>query len=204
MPKLPPPPPTGAVEEVPTPYKYRDTFCSHPSHGIFATQKIARGVTILTEQPLFRSATGTLQYHTKFRALNAGSKKKFLSLCNSDPNAPNRRQLRSDTIRGIWKTNRMVAGDEDAVFETVSRINHSCSPNAKLYWNLETGCMKVKALRKLELGEEVTISYIDFDAELEVRKERLKSWMFVCSCPKCARGARTTRGTKRRACSVGG
>lgn len=188
MPGLPPPPPTGAAAAVPTLCEYRATNSSRASHGIFARQDIACGITILTEQPLLRSATGTLQYHTKFHALNAGSKKKFFSLSNSDPNVPNRRQLRSDTIRGIWKTNRMVAGDEDAVFEMVSRINHNCYPNAKLYWNLKTGCMEVKASRNMILGEEVEISYIDHNAELEVRGEMLQSWMISCLCPRCFRG----------------
>lgn len=94
--------------------------------------------------------------------------------------------------------NRIVAGDEDAVFETVCRINHSCCPNASLDWDLEMGCMEVKALRDLVGGEEVTVSYIDCDAGLEVRRERLKSWNFVCVCVRCLREVRRTRKPKGR------
>lgn len=171
---------------------------SRTGHGIFAKKKISLKDIILTEKPLLRCAPDTQEYLTKFHALNAGSKKKFLSLYNGHCDALETRQLRSDTVRGIWETNRIVAGDEDAVFETVCRINHSCCPNAVLDWDLEIECMEVKPLRNLMVGEEVTVSYIDCDAELEVRMERLKRWNFVCLCVKCVRETRRAPGTKGR------
>lgn len=44
----------------------------------------------------------------------------------------------------------------------------------------------ILTLEDIEAGEEVTISYIDSDADLAERTEELRDYGFVCRCQKCA------------------
>jgi hypothetical protein len=45
--------------------------------------------------------------------------------------------------------------------------------------------LKLVALRRIEAGEELTHSYIEETLPLEERREDLRSYGFVCDCPKC-------------------
>ena len=51
--------------------------------------------------------------------------------------------------------------------------------------------VRLEALRDIEAGEELTMSYIDEGESLEERKVALASYGFVCGCDKCVgEGAR--------------
>lgn len=93
----------------------------------------------------------------------------------------------------------MIAGDEDAVFETACRFSHSCCPNAKLEWDPDTGRMEARALRRMEKGEEVTVSYVDCNVPLEERRKKLQGWGFVCVCARCTSEEWRAQRRKRRA-----
>jgi hypothetical protein len=70
-------------------------------------------------------------------------------------------------------------------------MNHSCSPNVViLYRTHEWGeplVAHVVALRDIEEGEELCISYIDADIPYEARREALANYGFSCNCIKCER-----------------
>ncbi len=89
-----------------------------------------------------------------------------------------------------------------AVFPTVARINHSCVPNAQGNFNaiLEGGSFTIHALRDIEGGDELTISYLH--DELALRQERqikLKDlYGFRCECEICCAGQRGQRSQERR------
>lgn len=100
------------------------------------------------------------------------------------------------------------AGDGDelagvAVFPLLSRINHSCAPNAA--WSYiggggsggdgggDTRRIAVRALRPIAEGEQVLVSYLSAQASLALSREERRavfrdSWGFVCRCRVC-RGA---------------
>ncbi|KAH9023962.1 hypothetical protein EDB85DRAFT_2150804 [Lactarius pseudohatsudake] len=82
-----------------------------------------------------------------------------------------------------------------AVFETFSRINHSCCPNAMFRWDKETFSGEIRAMRPISEGEEVTISY--FQEILEPgavthgrQKFLLEGYNFKCTCSICARSSK--------------
>lgn len=165
------------------------------THSIVTTRKIRRGHIFLSEAPLLQCPANEDPSPRAFRTLSASSQRAFLALHNChDKLGP--RQLRSTTVRGIWHTNRVVAGDSDAVFETVCRLRHSCRPNASLSWDPDAGRMEVRALKGLRLGEEVTVAYVDCNAPLKERRKRLEPWGFVCVCIRCAR--EESRAQRRR------
>ncbi|RLN83236.1 hypothetical protein BBJ28_00017077 [Nothophytophthora sp. Chile5] len=72
------------------------------------------------------------------------------------------------------------------LFPICGLINHSCQPNCT-WSNGGDGIMEVRALRDLEEGEEITLSYIDIDKERgERHKELRETKHFDCECERCA------------------
>lgn len=67
------------------------------------------------------------------------------------------------------------------VFPTMSYFNHSCTPNCE---NIEKDMkIYVYAVRDIEPGEQLTISYVSLDSSNERRKHALQSsFMFTCEC----------------------
>ncbi|KAK4677823.1 hypothetical protein QC764_302260 [Podospora pseudoanserina] len=63
-------------------------------------------------------------------------------------------------------------------------INHSCEPNAFAF--LEKGEIRVRSLRKIAAGEEITICYIDPTVDVKSRREILMDeHFFECDCARC-------------------
>ncbi|KAH9019791.1 hypothetical protein EDB84DRAFT_1516300 [Lactarius hengduanensis] len=95
-----------------------------------------------------------------------------------------------DKIIGVLRTNNWGIGalpGHDAPYggtgAIISRINHSCAPNALFRWNEELFAAEVRALRPIRRGEEVTIGHAS-------RQERLRdAYGFTCTCELCARPA---------------
>jgi hypothetical protein len=87
-----------------------------------------------------------------------------------------------------------------AVYNHISRINHSCVPNARtsdICTSVDanpnpnhTGQMKVIATKDIALGEEITIEYLK-DALFWMRPRNLRvfelrtHWHFDCNCNAC-------------------
>jgi SET and MYND domain-containing protein len=70
------------------------------------------------------------------------------------------------------------------LFPQLSMMNHSCSPNAILYFNQTQA--QVTALRRIEKGEEICISYVDLTLGKNDRRNILRTqYFFDCSCPCC-------------------
>lgn len=66
-------------------------------------------------------------------------------------------------------------------------INHSCSPSAVIVFDGPK--IAVRALKPIQSGEEVLISYVDSSAPFGVRQAELKDqYFFDCTCIKCKLG----------------
>jgi hypothetical protein len=84
--------------------------------------------------------------------------------------------------------------DGIAMFSIACKMNHSCQPNvivryAKVGWYrpLTLQCV---AIREIQKGEELCISYIDLSADSAVmqiqdRWRQLESYGFICNCKRC-------------------
>ena len=59
-------------------------------------------------------------------------------------------------------------------------MNHSCDPNA--FYILEGANIRVRSLRPIKVGEEITIAYTDVTFAREERRKNLTSWFFDCAC----------------------
>ena len=75
------------------------------------------------------------------------------------------------------------------LFELQSMINHSCYPNAEVSFPFNNHTLVVRALRRIEPGEEIFISYIDecsLGSSRHTRQKQLReNYLFACGCRKC-------------------
>lgn len=71
-----------------------------------------------------------------------------------------------------------------AVYLHGSAFNHSCRPNAEFY-NVGTS-LRVRSVRPIGAGEEVTVSYVPLTHSLADRRRSLASqYKFTCTCERC-------------------
>lgn len=88
-------------------------------------------------------------------------------------------------ILGIAETNSFQKG----VFLKMSRFNHSCRPNAEYFWNKDDNCQDLRAIKKIDDGKEITISYIiglKNPLTRDGRRLHLKNtFNFDCQCEVC-------------------
>ncbi len=109
-------------------------------------------------------------------------------------------------VLNIFRSNAFALGQNEqmirqAVFPGISRINHSCLPNAQGNFNEGMGKFNVHATRDINVDEEVSINYLPENGELrEVRTSKLSDgYGFDCVCPACDLGlARGREGEEKR------
>ncbi|GFP52691.1 hypothetical protein ACSS6W_003222 [Trichoderma asperelloides] len=137
--------------------------------GLIAISNIPKGTRILSELPLFRISytesnrqvlTGHIAKALKY--LDDTKQRAFLDLQNVYG-------IGDGPFLGIARSNVMPLGPEapeGGLFLDASRINHSCRPNGQKTWNANIGSLTVHAVRDIEQGEEITISYLDIAMDL--------------------------------------
>ncbi|KAJ7513608.1 hypothetical protein O6H91_23G006300 [Diphasiastrum complanatum] len=70
------------------------------------------------------------------------------------------------------------------LFPVVSIINHSCEPNTVLLFEGKRAV--VRALEQINVGSELTLSYIELGTSTESRRKALREqYYFTCNCPRC-------------------
>lgn len=162
--------------------------------GMIAVRKIGQGEVILTENPFLilsknkkeRSKGPSLLQ--QFENLSETNKAKVLKLHHENTEG----QLH-EKIQGIFEANtiEVTPANSIALYPTIPRINHSCSPNVVWSWVAGSPYRKqVRAVRDIPAGEELCANYIDsFQATFSPISERqacLQHWHFVCDCQVCS------------------
>ncbi|MCJ1455194.1 hypothetical protein MMC28_005548, partial [Mycoblastus sanguinarius] len=159
------------------------TIKSSPGKGLgfFATRDISQGTQILEETPLFIIANNNNEHEIvhKFQALSLAQKCQFMDL-----NCPDSTK---DNIISRFKGNafRIGSGMTSAVFVNASRINHSCVPNTRFYFDEFTKRQIFVAASDVAKGHEITICYCPPFLTCRERNERLKHYQFSCACGAC-------------------
>lgn len=184
-----------------TPPLYTIQSISGKGYGIVADVKIPAGTRILSEKPLLTTAVfdpiEEMEAHLKkmIKALPKAEQNAFLGLHNN---------FAGDyPLNGILETNFFYFGGNKemivgAIYPTICRINHSCRPNAYADWNKAIGCQTIHALRDIEKGEEITISYDDVSPSYQRRKAFKYQYGFDCDCTLCCTPRERTKSDKRR------
>ncbi|KAK0433415.1 hypothetical protein EV421DRAFT_1741566 [Armillaria borealis] len=169
--------------------------------GMFAAKDLAPGDLILRERPVvvipevIPTVNGDASRASQFIALavqNVPPKEKeaFLQLhdCKNF----------SDKVKGIIDTNAMNIGRLPGSFEGcfagvalgLSRINHSCAPNAICTWHTPSFTFNITAFKPIKAGEQIFISYLTQNEILKPRAARIKTlqdkYAFTCKCSSCS------------------
>jgi hypothetical protein len=107
----------------------------------------------------------------------------------------------------IWKTSAFLWDPvEDrksfsAIFLNMSRINHSCLPNAEYQQNFKEGKMEIYSTQSIRAGQEVTICYgsnFRYMIASECKAYLRRLYGFTCKCPVCADGPTSRTSDQRR------
>ncbi|KAL1659049.1 hypothetical protein GGF50DRAFT_131319 [Schizophyllum commune] len=75
------------------------------------------------------------------------------------------------------------------LFDKLSRVNHSCTPNAVFTWDSLSFSGSLRAIRDIQPDEEITITYCDPSLSTAERAAVLAPYDIVCDCPACKDGA---------------
>jgi len=88
---------------------------------------------------------------------------------------------------GAVNLNREAHG---GVYLLHAHLNHSCEPNVQA-WHLDSRVVarvSIKALRDVEEGEELFVTYVQPSLGVRERRRELKSWGIAeCKCSRCVR-----------------
>jgi hypothetical protein len=157
--------------------------------GLIATRDITPGTLLLSEVPLLTTEGVTTidpevaetQLRKKFSSLSPSSQKAFMALYNNYPD--------DKPLSGIVRSNGYPLGpgaEAGGVYETISRINHSCCPNVVQAWNPLVEKETVFAVRTIPAGTEICTAYHVGGPSSE-RQKILKTYFgFDCTCALCS------------------
>jgi hypothetical protein len=163
--------------------------------GVFAKATIPRGTRVIAETALLPTNGFNAEgIRDSYNALTQADQQAYLSLFS---------YVGLDLKRQAEKGLHMPWNDIDAtvrevlaiavtnmfnrgVFLLGSRINHSCIPNVNFAFNENLNKTTFHAVRDIEEGEELTLSYLDVaNRPHATRRSELASRGFECSCPAC-------------------
>ncbi|KAL0959204.1 hypothetical protein HGRIS_014483 [Hohenbuehelia grisea] len=135
-------------------------------------------------------------------------KKQYMALHNShleDGSGPLIGIVRTNSfeISGLYDRGFSEAGGREGgylgVFNVLSRVNHSCSPNLSRVWDMPSFSMVVYASQDIPAGSELCISYISPSiTPASARQTQLAPYGFSCTCAACV-GPRSAASDALRA-----
>lgn len=150
-------------------------------------------------------ANGRDTVATHIEQLSAKAKKQFRELHGTSPQSPQNEDIRDRDLRRVqlnaFSDLQQKGGftySVERVFYHISRINHSCKPNALMSWNETLKQGTVHALRPIANAEEITIHYcarskLQFCSIRERCTYLHDTYGFICTCPACGTQSRLER-----------
>lgn len=162
-----------------------------------ATQDVARGELIIAETPLITRTKGDAisldgPAWQQFQKLPYEKQAVIRSLCDFSMNLADEGDLGGGkSLEGILNTNCYGCGTPElqrgALYETISRFNHSCSPNCENSWDQDTFQGQVRACVAISVGNELCTAYVNVIAPRAERQKELEGmYGFYCDCPACS------------------
>ena len=174
--------------------------------GCVAIKDIKKGTLILQEEPqCFANATGPSQIDLKslldsYKSMSSNDQKEFINLHNRfekledlELTVKQKEWMSKNSIcpenilkiYGVYRTNSF----ENGVALNFARFNHSCCSNAEAMWNEEENSSEIRAVSKIKMGEEVTLTYNWKQLamkDVKTRQDNLwYNWGFKCCCDVC-------------------
>jgi hypothetical protein len=172
--------------------------------GLVAIKKISKGTRILSEEPVIMIPGNKLNIeqlqisiYQQVATLSEHQQQAFLSMHNIHPYRD-----AAERYLGIVRTNSLPAeanGDKGAIFIEACRINHACDNNAQKSWNEKIKRHTVHAMRDINKGEEITITYLSPLKNSTTRQKILQEkFGFRCLCHLCSLPPEQNQESDRR------
>ncbi|KAL6244653.1 hypothetical protein RBB50_008181 [Rhinocladiella similis] len=186
--------------------------------GMLAREALARGDLILSATPILIAYSENIlppavreEYLRRaIDQLPSATRDMYLALASlsghddddddddKNSNLENHRQTQVQDIAAANTFGITLFADQDdrghahahlAVFPEPSRMNHDCAPNAHYHIDNRTLTQRVRAVRPVAAGEELSIAYTSpLDAWAERQSYLARSFGFRCACARCRRG----------------
>ncbi|TRM68336.1 hypothetical protein BD626DRAFT_626647 [Schizophyllum amplum] len=187
---------------VPTPPRHRIARSPVSGLGVFTEQALGRGELVLREPPLMlltqmigaemgtnpvRAMEGILE--RALAALTPEDRALFMSFdnCKTGRTHSQKRGI-ADTNTSAITEGGVLKGSYGAVTRELSRLNHSCEPNAHAIWDTSTMTFGLYTTRPVKAGDELFIAYSDGSKSKAERQHELWAlYSFRCACSKCSR-----------------
>ena len=125
-----------------------------------------------------------------FHRMSEENQVAFKALANSHT------QDGSGPILGVIRTNGFgisLGKDEkkdstvhSAIYDHISRVNHSCTPNSSHTFSVVSFSGQLRAVRDIKKGEEIFVNYCDIDVPTAERQKKLDPYGFRCACQSCS------------------
>ncbi|KAF2825542.1 SET domain-containing protein [Ophiobolus disseminans] len=172
--------------------------------GLIAASDIPMGTRIISEKPFVTVPTQVrtmeqqwIRVYQQVLALSVHQKREFLAMDNVYPYTNP-----TEEYHGIFRTNALPIGSDlggGGVFLHACRINHACDPNATNFWNENLDKLTIHAIRDIQKGEEITISYLEATRNKKARAKDLKQlFKFVCLCQLCSLPRQQSKESDKR------
>ncbi|PBP19348.1 set domain containing protein [Diplocarpon rosae] len=184
----PPTPPAAPSSLLPKPLRYPETLGTlieiHESErkgiGVFAARDLLPGTILISEAPIVTLQDNGARVDPLDITVNALSPREKESFLSLHAFSRNRNESRSRSI--LYSNGYSIMDDlATGVFETASRINHSCVPNSHYLWKDSLGRMVFWNRFKLLEGDEVTVDYGHKTKYLK------RIYGFDCHCGACTK-----------------
>ena len=181
--------------------------------GCYGKNTIPLGTVILQEDPISSvfDLSSNMMWDLTKKLLISNQHTKIMSLCSIPvKNAT----LQKEMAVAFAKENNMLIGNVSktyhivcrnayfisnfitfhrrglALYDCISKFNHSCNPNCVLVFDNNTGL--IVTIRDIEIGEELTVSYYllaSYPIPADERQSLLKKhYDFNCKCQNCKVG----------------
>lgn len=178
--------------------------------GAFATEILEPGDVILREEPVMLIEPPPLRQGMGYDVREVGRRVQaafdllpeetridILSL-SSYSSTEEKDSVNYNVLNAIFRSNAYVSGDRIGLFPRIARINHSCRPNTSYFWDAKLNRRIVFATRRIQKGEELSVSYISLLAAHEDRQKRLDKYGFQCACEACGATHQRSASDRRR------
>ena len=165
--------------------------------GVLALRRIEIGENFLVERPLVKFTHDASSGKRNAKYFGDDAHRQLLTL------AKNAIVPGGSDLANVINTNGYI-GENGSVrhsltFLTISRINHSCLPNAELIVSMEPSELGVvKCIRPIAPGDEITIDYGASGSRQERQRHLRKAFRFDCSCELCVSELRHEQGAMQR------
>ncbi|KAJ2974848.1 hypothetical protein NUW58_g8527 [Xylaria curta] len=157
--------------------------------GLRANRSIAKGEVLMVRTPTLvaqaelvnelEPRVRDMMYAVAMARLPKGRRNAFLAQMGRD--------VRDKIDVNCFQLFIHGAGEKGASHVTcypdIARFNHDCRPN--VHYRITNTTITTIAVRDIQRGEELTVSYIDVFLPSRERKRTIRSWGFECACALC-------------------